>query len=595
MKSATCRLLLLLPLMWLGTRLPVMAAESLQVSGETYHAQQQVKPASPAMLKSAAVASSRMARGRPMTMDLGSPSAQELAPLNQNNARLRPYPIGISRVIPDLPDVADWAWSELPDGGQAAAFELISRQASRIRVLIQANALPDGVEIRLFDPLDPNHVLGPFRSNNFRPQGSHPAALWTPSFPGESLGLELYAPPTINPADIHLSFPRLSHLIQGPGGNSGLRNTSAALRLSSCEVSAACAPTEWQEEGKAVARYVYTDTSGFSYLCTGTLIADSDTASQIPYFLTAAHCINNTAAADSMEPFWFYQDSSCGSNDASWQQTGAGATLLSTRPELDSTLVLLKNPPPDGVRLSGWRLDPLADNAITHSLQHGNGDKRQYSEGNFVTYTSLVTTSGGYSVTPNPSGDFTRVSWYQGITAPGSSGSGLWLAVGGERFLKGTLVGGSSSCTNPAGPDEYTRLERFYPHIAPWLGQAPALPSFINSQAPATALVDGVLAARYMNGLRGQTLTDGVSGENIDTAALEQKLADALPYLDIDADGASTASRDGLLLIRYLTGYRGTDLLAGIDQGGAFRNTPEQISAYLAQLLQGQEHKKDPP
>jgi len=570
-----------------GFHSSVMAAESLRVSGETYHTQQ-TAPAAPARLRSVAVRTSRMARGRPMSMDLGSPSVQELAPLNRSNSRLRPYPIGVSRAIPALPDVADWAWSALPDGGQAAAFELISRQASRIRVLIQANALPDGVEIRVFDPADPGHVRGPFHNRDFQPLGSHPAALWTPSLPGESLGLELYAPPGIDPGSIRLSFPRLSHLVQGPGSRT-LRNTST-LRLAGCQVSAACAPAEWQEEGKAVARYIYTETDGASYLCTGTLIADSDTASQIPYFLTAAHCISNTTAADSMELFWFYQDSSCGSDDASWQQSGGGATLLSTRPELDSTLVLLRNPPPDGVRLSGWLLDPLADNAVTHSLQHGNGDKRQYSEGNFVTHTTLLTnSSGGYSVVPDPSGDFTQIAWYQGITAPGSSGSGLWLTVGGERFLKGTLVGGSSSCSKPAGPDEFTRLERFYSYIAPWLGQIPALPGFTGSSAPATALVDGVLAARYMDGLRGQALVDGVVNAGIDTTALEQKLADTLPHLDIDADGNRSADRDGLLLIRYLTGYRGTDLLSGIDQDGAFRNTPEQISAYLGNLF-----KKDP-
>ncbi len=54
---------------------------------------------------------------------------------------------------------------------------------------------------------------------------------------------------------------------------------------------------------------------------------------------------------------------------------------------------------------------------------------------------------------------FLRVTWAQGVTAGGSSGSGLFLESG---ELIGVLYGGYSGCGKPDGPDDYGRFDLAY-------------------------------------------------------------------------------------------------------------------------------------
>lgn len=55
---------------------------------------------------------------------------------------------------------------------------------------------------------------------------------------------------------------------------------------------------------------------------------------------------------------------------------------------------------------------------------------------------------------------FLRVTWAQGVTAGGGSGSGLFLVTG---ELVGTLFGGYSGCDNPNGQvDDYGRFDLAY-------------------------------------------------------------------------------------------------------------------------------------
>ena len=61
-----------------------------------------------------------------------------------------------------------------------------------------------------------------------------------------------------------------------------------------------------------MARLVYT-TDGASYVCSGTLIADRDHSTFIPYFLTANHCVNTQTVASTIQTYWFYRSTACNS------------------------------------------------------------------------------------------------------------------------------------------------------------------------------------------------------------------------------------------------------------------------------------------
>lgn len=55
--------------------------------------------------------------------------------------------------------------------------------------------------------------------------------------------------------------------------------------------------------------------------------------------------------------------------------------------------------------------------------------------------------------------------------------------------------------------------------------------------------------------------------------------------LDIDGNGTADALTDGLLVIRYIFGFRGSTLISDAIGAGATRTTAADIEAYLAQLM----------
>lgn len=521
------------------------------------------------------------------SMYLGLPSADELKALAQQESHYRALKIGIERTVSAVPAVQDWVWQPVL-GGQAAQFILSSEAAVSLRALVQLEQeLPTGVELRIFAPEQTNEVYGAYQTRDFkRLAGSKYGQLWTPTVTGSQLGLEIFVPEGVELAQIQLSVPQLSHIDYDFKTSQFKLADEAILKFSSCDVSMACAPTAWQPTAQAVARYIFTNSTGSSFLCTGTLLADKDTGTQIPYFMTAAHCINDAALAASMDFYWFHQETSCGSGNTSWVRTTGGADLLASRTELDSSLVRLRTLPPIGAMLSGWTLSSLATNAPVVGIHHGLGYPKQFSQGNFVSYANVSFTTDGFTVTKDPVGSFTQVAWTQGITAQGSSGSGLWTSINGVPYLKGTLVGGSSSCTTPHAPDEYTRLERFHPYATTWLeASGGTVSSLVNTNQPLSALVDGVIMARYLAGKRGVELTTNVTTALVNYTQLETKLDLLKPVLDLDGDGLLEANKDGILMIRYLAGLKDAALIGQFDFTNSKRKTAAEINQYIETVL----------
>jgi hypothetical protein len=519
----------------------------------------------------------------PNAYRLPSLSTDEQQRLQQNEASpYKAYRIGLGRALPtalnQVLDLSQWTWTALV-GGQAAHFTLSSTGATRLRAQLQLGKWPQSVELRVFSPSDSSLVQAIKATAN--------STIWTETIAGDSLGLELFVPDAVAMSDIELSILQLSHLVLDPSGAS-LKASSTTDPSLSCLVDIKCDTAEWQDTGQAVARYVFTEQDGNSFLCSGTLVADRDTNTQIPYFLTAAHCVNNDYAASNMEFYWMYQNTSCGGADASYSQTTGGASLHATDSSLDTTLVELKTFPPVGITLAGWTTTSLSSAQAVTGIHHPQGYPKKISQGQFVGRVKVTpTTNGGYMFTSDTNGAFSKVQWSSGVTAPGSSGSGIWVKQNGIAYLNGTLLGGSSSCTYPTSPDEYSRLELFYPAIKAWLDTPAIEPSFsvLNPEATANALVDGVMIERYLAGKRGTALTTGVLSDTLDTVALEKRLTAAQTILDIDADGSTDSLHDTVLLNRYLLGLRGNSLINNLNLVKSGRNTAASIETYLQSKL----------
>lgn len=508
-------------------------------------------------------------------------SKHEISQLQRQQGREKAYRVGLGRALPstlsNTIDLNTWQWHSV-SGGQVAHFSMTSPDALRVRAEVYLDTAPAGVELRFYAPADPSHVTAVY--------GSSDKQFWSPTVAGDTLGLELFLPEGIKPSQVSLRIPRLSHLALDPASSS-LKSSSILKASSDCQVDIACASPAWQQTGKAVARYVFTDTDGFSYLCSGTLLADLDNSTQIPYFLSANHCVNNQQAASSMDFFWLYANSTCGGNDAKPTQTTHGAQLLMNNASLDTTLVRLSTNPPSGVTMAGWTTTPLNSNQAVTGIHHGSGAPKKYASGVFQQRIRIADNGTSYIVYPDNNGDFSQIRWSTGITSPGSSGSGLWVEQNGVHYLNGSLVGGSSECANPTSPDEYSRFERTWPLVSQWLGTPASSPSLrlLDSNKPPNALVEGVIISRYLQGTRGTALISGVTSQALDISVLENKLASVANVLDIDNDGSKSASQDGLLLNRYLLGLRGAPLTQGLDLSKAQRNTPSAIASYIASLL----------
>ena len=101
------------------------------------------------------------------------------------------------------------------------------------------------------------------------------------------------------------------------------------------------------------------------------------------------------------------------------------------------------------------------------------------------------------------------------------------------------------------------------------------------------ALTDGLLFLRSSFGFTGVTLITGAVGNGCrycTAPAIQARLVALQAVLDIDDNGEVSALTDGLLVLRFLFGFTGTTLTSGAIGGGAARNTPAAVAAYLDTL-----------
>jgi hypothetical protein len=102
-------------------------------------------------------------------------------------------------------------------------------------------------------------------------------------------------------------------------------------------------------------------------------------------------------------------------------------------------------------------------------------------------------------------------------------------------------------------------------------------------------ITDGQIIVRYMQGVRGPALvaSAGVTGAAVtDPALMATYLASLGTKLDIDGNGVIDAATDGLLITRYMLGFRGAALIANaLGQAPRARSTAAEIEPWLAALM----------
>ncbi len=107
------------------------------------------------------------------------------------------------------------------------------------------------------------------------------------------------------------------------------------------------------------------------------------------------------------------------------------------------------------------------------------------------------------------------------------------------------------------------------------------------STRPVTAATDGLLVLRYLLGFRGDALIGAARAASAsrDANAIASYLDGVRASLDVDSDNVVAAHTDGLLIHRYLNGLRGAALVAGLASATLSPQQIAQIEAKIAALF----------
>lgn len=397
-----------------------------------------------------------------------------------------PLQVGFARSIASLSTPQAFAgtidWQALGDGARVAAVAVTSSGATAVRVGVLVGSLPAGAMFRFYSP-DHTQVFAASAEQvrdtldrNLAAGDTSEAGrtFWSPVIEGDTLAVEVELPPGVAAADLGIAIPTLSHIVASPSAGFAMKAASA------CELDAVCYQSTWNAESNAVSRIIFTD-AGASFVCSGTLLADSDPSTFIPYFLTAYHCVTTQTIASTVQNYWFYRSTACNSGiPGPLQTTFGGGTLLYAAVGTDTSFMRLATQPPGGVAYAGWIATSPSTGASLTGIHHPAGDLQKISFGNLSSYWNCGPAKADqFSCTSAAAAasTFYGVTWRNGMTEGGSSGSGVFTDSG--RYLVGQLYGGNGTCSAP-GTDYYGRFDIAYnAGLYQWLGTA------VNTPAPA--------------------------------------------------------------------------------------------------------------
>ena len=387
--------------------------------------------------------------------------------------------VGVVRNAEAVPAVIASAstmrWTPV-NGGFAAQVAVTSPDAGSMRLSVDLAGAPPDLEMVFSGSAIPSRLEGPVRVADV-PDRTTP--FWSPVTEGDTQTVEFFVPARLDPAKLALRVLRASHIFTTPSSHMTKRVADIGSS-GSCEVDLVCSSQNndaaFRNVAESVAQMVFND-ANFLVLCTGSLVADGDPSTQVPWFYSANHCFDNESApyktpaqmqqvANTLSTLWDFQAANCGSStlSSSWQQLNGGATFIYGNPQNDVLLVRLNAQPPAGAFYSGWDANAPARNTTVYSIHHPQGDLKKVSRGSIVGFGSPGVAGGSNS--------FLEILWNSGTTEPGSSGGGLWSAANGQYYLRGGLWGGTALCTNPTGTDNFSRFDQVYSQLAAYLGPA---------------------------------------------------------------------------------------------------------------------------
>lgn len=354
----------------------------------------------------------------------------------------RPLRVAIAQAVELGVDDGEWLRVE---GGWLWRIDL-DADAPSSRLHLSGIDLPAGEQLTLSAPEVPDSAVGPLEGRGWFGNGE----AWSVFTPASRARIEWWVPGLRQPAE--LPFARAAF-------QQAYRDIFAATRQQSgdggvagdCHVDPSCHPA-FNDMSDGTAKLIFDD-GPESLLCTGQVTA-TVSGDFTPYVSTAVHCIDNEASANSCQFIFRLRADTCfGPLQPGVSITGA--TLERFHRPSDSTLLRALPMLPAGTFFYGWIAENMPAGLDSVCIHHPGGDPQAISFGTKQAGGFGCNVSLGIPGTPTT--NWVRMSWNDGITEQGSSGSAICRLSDGAMY--GVLSCGVSACTNPDGDDGYGRWD----------------------------------------------------------------------------------------------------------------------------------------
>ena len=376
--------------------------------------------------------------------------AAKVVAAEADSGKGRPLRYAISHAVAADPlagakSVATGHWQDVGDGMKLWRLRIEAPGALSIDVAFKPLRLPEAAAL-YFTDASGRFVRGPYTRADVAANGE----FWTPFVPGDVAFVEVLLPAK-SVKQLRLELFNVNQAFRDI-----VTGQSPFQKSGSCNVDVVCPQGDaHRPQIRAVARY-----SVGGGLCTGQLINNTANDGK-RLFITANHCIDSQADANSVVAYWNYESPTCrtvgsGSNGTPISVSGnavvqpGGALLRANHAASDTALIELNTSIPAAVTpfWDGWDRSEGAQPsaAVVH---HPQGDEKRISFENNALSLSDAAVPGV------PGSRHWRIAdWDVGTTEPGSSGSGLLSA---QKRVIGVLSGGAAACGNNS-EDYFGRL-----------------------------------------------------------------------------------------------------------------------------------------
>jgi PKD repeat protein len=312
----------------------------------------------------------------------------------------------------------------LPDrSGTIWRLKIESDSAYSIQLILRKFFIPIGAKLFVYNE-NLSQIAGAFTCNNMQKDSTFVIA----DIIGNKVILEYFEPAGAD-------FP--GEVVIGSVGKAYVN--IYVLKSESDYIGVNCPEgKDLQDVKHSVCKITFRSDSG-SYLCSGALLNNARN-DEIPYFLTASHCISTSVEASTLVAYFNYEKEGC-NGIALTARTLSGSTLLTNSPASDYTLLRLNNKPtaPYQPYYAGWDAGDIPADHVS-GVHHPEGLTKKLAIDNDTTTTNtdIIQWQGS---TSSPIASHWQLKFDVGQTAGGSSGSPLFNK---KKQIIGQLHGGDN-------------------------------------------------------------------------------------------------------------------------------------------------------